>query len=178
MTRVRALALPLAILLLGAAPAPAGKTLYFARPYDPFRWCGYTSKAAQDLALRDSHGGESVRATYVAGRITRLTYETYPESGDWAVTDTYRVSGRRLWLERSVGLTQGGGIEVIERGSARIGRRIQLSVFSAKRTNGGKLARGDWFDPPVDVARDLEKLEFAPLGRTMLRRRLSKLCAS
>ena len=161
--------------MLGAAPAPAARTLYFARPYDPFRWCGYTTKAAQNAALRDSHGGDAVDATYVAGRISRLTYQTDPESGDWLVRDTYRVSGGRLWLERSIGVVT-GSIEAVERGSAPIGRPLKLALVRARRSDGSKLAPGEWYHPDVAIARDLEKLPFAALGRTMLRRGVSTLC--
>ena len=165
----------LALLLLGSAPTPPTRTLYFARPYDPFRWCGYATKAAQAAALESSHGGEAVRATYVAGRISRLTYETDPESGDWVVVDTYRVSGGRLWLERAIGISA-GGIQIVERGSAPIGRRIKLSLVSAKRSDGTRPSPGGWYDPQVAVARDLETLPFAALGRTMLRRGVPTLC--
>ncbi len=87
----------------------------------------------------------------------------------------YRVSRGRLSLERSTGLAA-GGIEVVERGSAPIGRPIKLSLVSAKRSDGTRLTRGQWDDPQVAVLRDLETLPFAPLGRAMLRRGVTKLC--
>lgn len=173
--RAALLALPLAILLVGAAPAPAGKTLQFASNAEGTRWCGYPSVKAAKAAMGDAMIGETGAITYVAGRMTRLIHVISPQSGDWLVTDTYSFSGNLVRVERRIGVAE-GGIEAIKRGAARKGKPIRLSLISARYPDGRRANLGDYYDPNPEVVSNVDAFPFVALGKTMLRRNLSRLC--
>jgi hypothetical protein len=164
-------AFPLAVLLLGAAPAASGKTLYFALSEDGARWCGSTSKALYE----QSNGPEAAKVTFAGGRVSRLTNQISTPSGDWIVTDEYVVAVGMVRLERQVGLAN---VEVqgVKRGAARIGQPIRLKLISARWPDGSSAVASGWYDPPVPVTSNVETFPFVRLGRTMLRQNLRRLC--
>jgi len=173
--RAARFALPLAALLVGAAPAPTGKTLQFAPNADGTRWCGYPSVKAAKAAMGDAMIGETGAITYVSGRMTRLIHVISPESGDWLVTDTYSFSGNLVRVERQIGVAE-GGIQAIKRGAAPKGRPIRLTLISARYPDGRPAKLGDYYDPNPEVVSNVDAFPFVGLGKTMLRRGLNRLC--
>lgn len=107
------LALACATLLLGAGQAQA-KTLYFTGDPATNRWCVFAAKAAmlgEAERLRDAAFSAGIRVgegELERGEIVRLEVVAGPESGDWAMTDTYRLRGGRVVaVERTTGYASG-----------------------------------------------------------------------
>ncbi len=161
----------IAILLIGAAPAPAARTVFIASDKAGTGWCAYRSKPP----LERSRADEVARVTYRAGKVTRLTRQINPESGDWVLVDSYALSGGRVRIERRIGMAQ-GGIQVVKRGQALAGRKITLSLISATRPDGRKAEPDSWYDPDSTVTSNVESLPFVAIGRRLLRRNLPVLC--
>jgi len=125
-----------------AQAAPKTRAFYFAGDERTGQWCAFASKplaqaralTLQDAATRQQGGSISdVMGGKVvvdrSGGLVALTVEYGPDSGDWAVTDGYRLEGARpTSLRRVIGYADGGPyhIETYE----RVGDRLVLKTRS------------------------------------------------
>ena len=106
-------------LLAGPAKAAVTPTFYFIGVPDTGRWCAYATRAAmlkEERRLRDSNDG--VFVDYELGNVrvdpqghpSALSITVFTESGDWAVTDSYRLKdGAPTHAVREVGYADGEG---------------------------------------------------------------------
>lgn len=136
-------ALAVVALLLTAGSAEA-RSLYFAGDESIGRWCVYaTIAAAQAEADRlveaaIAREGDISAVTGGAaqadrrGAVIEFTLSVGPESGDWVMTDTYRLEGGRpVAVKRDIGYANGD--------------RPSYQTFV--RQKGGWLVRRTWGGP-------------------------------
>lgn len=151
-------AILLAGLLLGLATTadarPQARRLFLTTNYEESRWCAFSSRAPAEASAEENFGLTLVDATVASnGAITRLTVVWGPESGDWAVTDTYRLKGVETdRVDRVIG--DASGRPVRQTFARRSGRLV------ASKTTGGPA-----FVPDAAPYADLTNAPFYALLR-------------
>ena len=121
---------------------------------------------------------ETVRVTYSADKLTDLTYQVEPESGDWVVVDTYTPSGDGLVLRRANLLTQ-PNLEVIQETTIRGGKAAAFHLVNVTTLDGKKADESDASNidyPNVPVMTDLIETPFVAVVSQMRRQAVPTLC--
>jgi hypothetical protein len=170
-----------AVLVLAAvfssASAQTGSKSYWLLSSDGGHiWCGYSDTTEFRLEADKMKPTYSARVTFSSDKLTELTYQVEPESGDWVVVDKYTPSGDEVLLRRANRLTQ-ENLEVIQSAVIRGGKAEPLRVVSITTLDGGKAEGARSIDfPDVPVKTSLTRIRFLTVVAEMQSRSISKVC--
>jgi len=138
-------------------------------------WCGYTDTTVFKSEANTLKPTESSRVTYSFGKLTELTYQVEPESGDWIVIDKYTPSANEVLLRRANLLTQ-ENLQVIQSTVFRDGNVEPLHVVSVTTLDGQKTKASNIDFPNVPVKTSLTGIPFMAIVAEMQRRPTAKVC--
>lgn len=139
-------------------------------------WCGYSDSQEFKSEADKLKPTESARVTYSSGKLTELTYQVEPESGDWIVVDKYTPSDNDLLLRRANLLAQ-QNLQVIQSVVIRGGKAGPLHVVSVSTLQGEKAEAPSNIDfPDVPVRTSLSSVPFMTVVAEMRSRSMPKLC--
>jgi len=138
-------------------------------------WCGYTDTTVFKSEANTLKPTESSRVTYSFGKLTELTYQVEPESGDWIVIDKYTPSANEVLLRRANLLTQ-EDLQVIQSTVIRDGNVEPLHVVSVTTLDGQKTEASNIDFPKVPVKTSLTGIPFMAIVAEMQRRPTAKVC--
>jgi hypothetical protein len=174
--------LPIIPLLLQLAPATVASaqttptSYWLMRDDDGNTWCGY-SDAAQFKSDADKRTPtDSAVVSFLRGKMTALTLQTSPESGDWIVIDQYVPREIDVVLGRTILLAQ-AQLQFVQSTTIWKGN-IQPFVIESVTTLSGKKAEApkDIDLPDVKVSTNLSAMPFMPIVAEMRTQPTSKLC--
>jgi hypothetical protein len=159
------------------APAHVAPTSYWLLLKDGgHTWCGYTNMDEFTSDVKELNPTESARVTYSSDKLTEVTYQVEPESGDWVVVDKYTPSKDTLILRRANLLAQ-DNLQVIEETSIHAGKVDPFRIVSTTTLDGKKVEGSPGVDlPPVSVKTGLSAMPFLAVVADMRRQSIPKLC--
>jgi hypothetical protein len=164
-----------ALLLVACASerAPWSGSLWVLR--EGSEWCGYSDEAAFQVVADGMQSVESGRLTYEDGRLSEVTYNLLPESGDWLLADVYRRVDDGWEVQREVMLFE-TRVRVDQRGRISRGGNVELTEPRATLPDGSPIGLESIGMPSVEVAPDPEWLGFVSVGEGMVSRQLDQHC--
>ena len=158
-----------------SASAQTSSKSYWLLSRDGHMWCGYTDTTVFKSEANTLKPTESSRVTYSFGKLTELTYQVEPESGDWIVIDKYTPSANEVLLRRANLLTQ-ENLQVIQSTVFRDGNVEPLHVVSVTTLDGQKTKASNIDFPNVPVKTSLTGIPFMAIVAEMQRRPTAKVC--
>lgn len=140
-------------------------------------WCGFSDTTAFEAEASKLMPTESARVTYSSGKLTEVTDQVEPESGDWIVIDKYTPSNNEVHLRRANLLTQ-ENLEVIQSAVIRAGKVGPFRVVGVTTLEGKKatISSMDFYFPDVPVRTSMARIPFMAIVTEMRSRSISKVC--
>lgn len=159
-----------------SASAQASSKSYWLLSRDSgHTWCGYSDMTDFKSEADKLKPTESAIVTYSSGKLTELTYQVEPESGDWIVVDKYTPSDNKVFLRRANLLTQ-ENLQVIQSAVIRDGNAEPLRVVSVTTLEGKKTKASNVDFPNVPVRTTLARISFMAVVAEMRSQSISKVC--
>jgi hypothetical protein len=169
-------AIVLAAVSLGDSAQVASVSYWLLLKEDGHTWCGYANMDRFISDLKEQQTTETARVTYSSDKLTEVTYQVEPESGDWMIVDKYTPSKDGLVLRRANLLTQ-DNIQVIQETSIHGGKIDPFRVISTATLDGKKVEGSSSLDlPNVSVRANLSEMPFVDVVADMRRQSILKLC--
>ncbi len=159
----------------GASPETSSASYWLLLKGDGRTWCGYRDSAEFKPAAASQKPSESARVTYSSDRLTELTYQIEPESGDWIVVDKYTLTDSAVFLRRANLLAQ-QNLEIIQQTTIRGGKAEPLRKVSVTTLDGKQAEASNIDFPDVPVRTNLTEMPLMRVVAEMRTRGISRLC--
>ncbi len=159
----------------GTSAQVASTSYWLLLKDDGHTWCGYTNMTEFTSDVSKLKPTESARLTYSSDKLTEITYQVEPESGDWVVVDKYTPSNDELILRRANLLAQ-DNLQVIEEATIHGGKVGSFGIVSTTTLDGKKVETSNVDLPPVPVKASLSGMPFFDVADAMRKQSMPKLC--
>lgn len=139
-------------------------------------WCAYANANEFQADAANPTPIESAKVTYSAGKLSEVTHQIEPRSGDWVVIDEYTPLTDGATLKRT-NLLMAAKLRVVQQAKI-LGGRVEPFEIASVHTLPGKPTHlpPDVDFPQVSASADPSTLAFVELAGELRGRSLGKLC--